>query len=101
MPYTLTNSSIQTVKSPDSDAKIQHDGLYEVILFNDDVNSMEHVIDSLVDVFGHPEELAVKIMIEAHRRGRAIAEVEARSLAQRHKDQLQSYGLTASIEKVE
>lgn len=72
----------------------------QVILFNDDVNSMEHVVGALVQVFNHTTQLAAKIMVEAHRKGRAIAEVEAESQAVLHKQQLESLGLTAAVEKL-
>jgi ATP-dependent Clp protease adapter protein ClpS len=71
-----------------------------VVLYNDDVNSMEHVVKCLMQIFKHPESLAVKIMLEAHQKGKAIAEVESRTPAELHKDQLISYGLTATIEKI-
>jgi ATP-dependent Clp protease adaptor protein ClpS len=100
MTYAIDNSGIQTIKAPESDVQLQHADLYEVLLFNDDVNSMDHVVESLMNVFAHTPHLAVKITMEAHRNGRAIAEVEERELAQLHKDQLQSLGLTATIEKV-
>jgi ATP-dependent Clp protease adaptor protein ClpS len=96
----LFHSDIQTVASPDCDVLLQHADMYEVILFNDDANSMDHVVMSLVSVFQHTPHLAAKIMLDAHRDGRAIAEVEERELAQLHKDQLQSLGLTVTIEKV-
>ena len=95
------NSGTHTIELTGSDPRVRHEGLYEVVLFNDDVNSFDHVIESLVQVFHHPLQLAVKIAVEAHRNGRAIAEVESRKEAQLHKDQLQSLGLTAEIEKVE
>lgn len=71
--------------------------LYEVVLHNDDVNTMEHVVKALMRVFGHPAEISVRIMLEAHYTGRAVAEVEGESAARRHRDQLQSLGLTATI----
>jgi len=91
---------MQTIEATDTDEKITLEDLYEVILHNDDVNVMEHVVRSLVKVFGHPASLATKITLEAHTRGRSVAEVEERELAQLHKEQLNSFGLTASIEKV-
>jgi ATP-dependent Clp protease adapter protein ClpS len=72
----------------------------QVILHNDDHNEAGYVARSLMKVFGHGEDLAVKIMMEAHRRGRAIAEVEAESPAIRHRDQLRGLGLSATVEKV-
>lgn len=71
--------------------------LYEVVLHNDDVNSMDHVVEALMRVFGHPVEIAVRIMLEAHYTGRAVAEVEGEAAARRHRDELQSLGLTATI----
>ncbi len=74
--------------------------MYEVILHNDDYNTTDHVVRCLVRVFGHTVTLAEKIMREAHRAGRAVAEVEAESEAKLHRDQLQSYGLSATVEKI-
>jgi ATP-dependent Clp protease adaptor protein ClpS len=73
--------------------------MYEVILHNDDWNTMDHVIMSLVRVFGHSHQLAAKIMMEAHDIGSAVAEVEGETQAKLHRDQLQSYGLSATVQK--
>ena len=72
----------------------------QVILFNDDVNTFEHVIRCLVSVFGHGEQLAAKIAVEAHVRGRAIAEVEPREPAEKHAAELRRRGLGATVESV-
>ena len=79
---------------------VKPEDMYEVILWNDDVNTMDHVVKCLMQVFAHPVELAVRIMAEAHEKGRAVAEVEAETPARLHRDQLQSFGLTATIEKI-
>lgn len=94
--------SLGTTNVPEVKTVIREhlEGFFQVILYNDDHNAMEHVIKSLIQVFGHSAELSDKIMLEAHIRGRAIAEVEAESQARLHRDQLQSFGLTASIEKI-
>ena len=72
----------------------------QVVLFNDDVNTFEHVIRCLVSVFGHGERLATKIAVEAHVRGRAIAEVEPREQAEKHAAALRAGGLGATVESV-
>ena len=72
----------------------------QIVLFNDDVNTFEHVIRCLVSVFGHGEQLAAKIAVEAHVRGRAIAEVEPREPAERHAAELRRRGLRAAVESV-
>jgi ATP-dependent Clp protease adaptor protein ClpS len=81
-------------------AKTRLEDMYQVILHNDDKNTVEHVVRCLMRVFGHNGPLAVKIMMEAHERGKAVAEVEAESEAKRHRDQLQSFGLSATVEKI-
>ena len=72
----------------------------QVVLFNDDVNTFEHVIRCLVSIFGHGERLATKIAVEAHVRGRAIAEVEERAKAEVHAAALRAGGLRATVESV-
>lgn len=77
------------------------DDMVLVVLHNDDANTMEHVVECLVMVFGHSLDLAVKIMLEAHELGRATAAVEAETPARLHRDQLRSLGLVATIEAIE
>jgi ATP-dependent Clp protease adaptor protein ClpS len=72
----------------------------QVILFNDDVNTFDHVVMSLMSVFGHTRPLAETITWEAHRSGRAIAEVEPRPDAEKHAAALLALGLQAAVESV-
>lgn len=72
----------------------------QVILFNDDINTFDHVIAALMSVFGHPEPLAENIAYEAHTTGRAIAEVEPRPDAEKHAAALLALGLQAAVESV-
>lgn len=82
------------------DISLDHEPICEVILHNDDVNAMQHVVSSLTNVFGHARQLAEKITVEAHLRGCAIAEVEPHTQAVSHRDQLHQRGLRATINNV-
>lgn len=73
---------------------------FQVILHNDDHNDAAYVVLCLMKVFSHGQQLAFKIMMEAHTRGRSIAEVEAETPAMKHRDQLRSLGLSATVERV-
>lgn len=42
----------------------------KLILFNDDVNTFDHVIESLIDVCGHSEEQAEQCALIAHLKGK-------------------------------
>ena len=72
--------------------------LYKVLLHNDDVNSMEHVVKTLRQVFKFDEQECVRIMIEAHNNGLALCAVEPLEQAELHRDQLISSSLVATIE---
>ena len=95
---TKTTTVRKTDKKTRGDAK--HEDMYEVILYNDEHSIAELVVMSLQRVFGHDMQLALKIMMDAHTNGRAIAEVEAQSEAILHKQQLESSGLTVEVDKV-
>lgn len=73
---------------------------WSVILHNDDHNDMFHVVRSLVKSvpnLGTPR--ATRIMLEAHNRGKALVTTCPLELAELYRDRLESFGLTATIEK--
>jgi ATP-dependent Clp protease adaptor protein ClpS len=72
---------------------------YKVLLHNDDVNSMDHVIRTLMRVFKFDLAVCERIMREAHRDGVALCTVEPLEQAELHRDQLISFSLAATIEK--
>ena len=73
---------------------------HQVVLYNDDHNSMDHVVRSLVrSVPGMGTARAVKVMLEAHNTGRAVVIVCPLELAELVRDRLESCGLTATIER--
>ena len=89
------------VKNPDvRDTDIGTDGVYQVVLFNDNHNTFDHVIMSLMTVFGHNVAVAQKVAMEAHTTGKAVAEVEESEKARQHKGMLESLGLMSEIEKI-
>jgi len=93
-----------TVQKPvivtDAATGTRHEDMFQIVLHNDDHNTAEHVVDCLQRIFNHPESLAIKIMLEAHSNGKSIAEVESETPARLHCEQLQSFGLTATLDKI-
>jgi ATP-dependent Clp protease adaptor protein ClpS len=72
---------------------------YKVLLYNDDHNSMDHVVRSLVrSVPKLSRGQALRIMLEAHLTGVALVIVCPLEPAELYRDRLQSCGLTATIE---
>ncbi|MFA5073004.1 MAG: ATP-dependent Clp protease adaptor ClpS [Nitrospirota bacterium] len=74
--------------------------LYKVLLHNDDINTMEHVTKALMRVFKFGLPKCRHIMLEAHVQGVALCVVEPLEPAELHRDQLISFSLSASIEKM-
>jgi ATP-dependent Clp protease adaptor protein ClpS len=72
---------------------------WAVILHNDDHNSMEHVIRSLLRCVPSltPEE-AIEIMFTAHYHGEATVITCPKEAAEHYRASLESCGLTATIE---
>ena len=72
---------------------------YRVVLHNDDHNSMDHVVLSLMRcVPSLTVEDAAEIMLQAHNHGHATVIECRKEAAEHYRDSLESCGLTATIE---
>ena len=82
LPDTDTDTESQTRRQPP----------YAVILHNDDINTMEFVVEVLRKVFGYTVEKCVELMLEAHQKGRAAVWVGPLEVAELKADQIRSCG---------
>ncbi|MGI9240019.1 MAG: ATP-dependent Clp protease adapter ClpS [Verrucomicrobiales bacterium] len=73
---------------------------WQVIVMNDPVNLMSFVTLIIRRVFGYSEEVATKLMLDVHEKGRAIVWTGEREKAEMYVQQLQSFQLLAKMEKV-
>ncbi len=71
---------------------------YRVLLHNDDVNSMDHVVAALERVFRFDRATCELIMLEAHQNGVALCTTEPLEPAELHRDQLIALSLISTIE---
>lgn len=71
---------------------------FKVLLHNDDVNTYEFVIETLVTLTPLTLEAAVKVTKETDQTGVGLVVVTHRELAELYQEQLISKGLTATIE---
>lgn len=62
--------------------------LYKVILLNDDVTTMEFVIEVLMDIFHHSFEKASTIMLEIHNQGSGVCGIYTEEIALSKKQQV-------------
>lgn len=74
--------------------------LYEkkVVIFNDEVNSMEHIAESLMKVCDKTEEEACVIMLEAHNFGKAICYTGSEEACEMVIEKLGSLNITVELQ---
>ncbi|MDJ1185816.1 ATP-dependent Clp protease adapter ClpS [Roseofilum casamattae] len=92
--------SVETIEKRSTTRKIAP--RYRVLLHNDDFNSMEYVVETLMmTVSSLTQPQAVSIMMEAHNSGIALVIVCALEHAEFYCETLKNHGLTSTIEPEE
>ena len=57
-------------ESPELDLEVKSSRLHEIILYNDDVNTFDHVIRTLIEVCEHTPEQAEQCSLIVHYKGK-------------------------------
>jgi ATP-dependent Clp protease adaptor protein ClpS len=70
----------------------------QLIVYNDDVNSFDWVIDSFTEVLQHTHDQAEQLALIIHYKGKATVKTASLSILKPHKDALVDRGLSAVIE---
>lgn len=60
---------------PVPNLELKEPPMYRVIYMNDEVTTMEFVINSLVTIFNHSPESATEITVKIHEEGQGVAAV--------------------------
>ena len=91
--------STQTIEKRSTSTVRKHAPRYRVLLHNDDFNSMEYVVQTLMKTIGGmtPPQ-AVDIMMEAHTNGIALVITCALEPAEFYCEMLRNSGLISTIE---
>lgn len=71
---------------------------FKVLLHNDAVNTIDHVVDSIVELTPLDHGRAVEVTLEANSSGVALVLVTHQERAELYRDQFQSKKLTVTIE---
>ncbi len=100
MPTTVEPVTVPKPEiTPSARPKETRDPGYLVICWNDPVNLMHYVTHVFQTVFGWNLRRAEKHMLEVHEQGKSVLVRETFEKAEYYIHQLQSYGLTATLEK--
>jgi ATP-dependent Clp protease adaptor protein ClpS len=101
IPARLAGPASAPVVDPDLDeaTDVDPDRPWDVIVWDDPVNLMTYVVFVLRRIFGYPEPVARRLMLEVHHKGRALVATEPREQAEFYVQQLHGYGLQATMQR--
>lgn len=91
--------STTPVEEQDTRTEIGLDAPWRVVVLNDPVNLMSYVVMVFRKVFGYDLEKARRHMLEVHERGRSILWIGELEKAEAFVYTLQSWKLTAILER--
>ncbi|MEQ9262696.1 MAG: ATP-dependent Clp protease adaptor ClpS [Owenweeksia sp.] len=91
----IKNSDTKTLQKPKVD--FQTSRLYEIVLFNDDVNTFDWVITSLVEVCDHTLEQAEQCSVLVHYKGKCSVKSGEYDQLKSQCTELLNRGLSAEI----
>ena len=97
MPGTLTPQREATAR-PDAEVTAEADVPWITIVWNDPINLMSYVTHVFMTVFGYPKGKAEKLMLDVHRRGRAVVSSGTRERMELDVTTLHGYGLWATLQ---
>ncbi|HEX9890269.1 MAG TPA: ATP-dependent Clp protease adapter ClpS [Nitriliruptorales bacterium] len=97
-PAAPTTSPVRE-KDPGTSDEVTPDGAWDVIVWDDPVNLMSYVVYVLRKIFGFPDAVAHKLMLEVHNNGKALVATEPREMAEMHVHQLHAHGLQATMQR--
>lgn len=83
---------------PQTESEVRVLPPYRVILHNDDVNSVEHVVVSILRLTPLDEKEAIERTLEAHLTGQSVLLVTNRERAELYVEQFASLSLTVTCE---
>jgi len=85
-------------KDPSGSTHPQQEDLLDLVLYNDDVNTFDFVIETLVDVCKHNSEQAEQCAMIAHMKGRCPVKNGVAGILLPMKSEMINRGLIVTIE---
>ena len=79
--------------------KIDETSDSELIVYNDDHNTFNHVIDCFIKILQHSEQQAEQLSLIIHFNGKAVVKTAPFKVLKPYKEALVENGLSAVIEK--
>jgi ATP-dependent Clp protease adaptor protein ClpS len=87
------------VEQPDTEEVVETEKPWVTIVWNDPVNLMSYVTYVFQTYFGYPKEKATTLMLDVHRKGKAVVSNGTREEMERDVEGMHAYGLWATLQK--
>ncbi len=97
MGATMTNPSPREHVQAEVLEAIEVTDLKDLVVFNDDFNTFEHVIHTLIRVCKHTPEQAEQCTLIIHNRGKCTVKTGAMELLRPMRDAIREEGIDARI----
>ncbi len=94
----ISNNNTKFKEETDTDVLVEH--LFSLIVWNDDVNTFEWVIETLVDVCGHSFEQAEQCAFFIHYKGKYAVKKADYDTLKPMCDAITDRGINATIEVI-
>jgi ATP-dependent Clp protease adaptor protein ClpS len=94
----------QTIESPvraeeDIDRILDEEDPWAVIVWNDDVNTFDHVIKALIEILNHSRPMAEQLAQRVHHAGKAVVAVRPQEEAVAAARRFQDRHIWATVER--
>jgi ATP-dependent Clp protease adaptor protein ClpS len=95
-PVSLAPMELQESSSA---ADLARDTPWITIVWNDPINLMSYVTFVFMNYFGYPRAKAETLMLDVHKKGRAVVSAGSREEMERDATAMHSYGLWATVSR--
>lgn len=94
----LPTEAEPTEAQPVPEEDVRPDRPWVTIVWNDPINLMSYVVYVFQTLFGYSKAKATKLMLDVHRKGRAVVSSGSREEMERDVERLHAYGLWATLQ---
>lgn len=94
-----TEAEPTEARRPEVDEQTSPARPWMTIVWNDPVNLMSYVVYVFQKLFGYSKAKATKLMLDVHRKGRAVVSSGSREEMERDVERLHTYGLWATLQQ--
>ncbi len=94
----MGDTKTHTLEDSETDVLVDEEGVCQLIVWNDEVNTFDWVISTLMEVCGHSEEQAEQCAMIIHTKGKYSVKEGSYALLKPMCDAITDRGINATVE---